>query len=224
MFFDGPAADWWTSVDRSAVVTWTQFVECVQTRWRPGMPAEAARLRLANLKQKGHVSAYCNLFLQLLAHIPDKSEADKIFDFKRGLSAALAARVAEKAPKTLEEAMSLCVRLDQYLTPSAARPWTQSAASSASGSSDMDLNHLEDDEEPLEQAPSDAIALQILSRMEAMELRLNALGQSAAVAKPRNKDHVPGLSRDDIARLMAEGRCFLCKSKDHMKRDCPRKK
>ena len=66
MFFDGPAADWWTSVDRSAVVTWTQFVECVQTRWRPGMPAEAARLRLANLKQKGHVSAYCNLFLQLL--------------------------------------------------------------------------------------------------------------------------------------------------------------
>ena len=231
MFFDGPAADWWSSVDRSAVQTWSQFVECAQTRWRPGMPAEAARARLANLKQKGHVSAYCNLFLQIVAHIPDKSEADKIFDFKRGLNAALATRVAEKAPKTLEEAMNLCVRLDPFLSSTAPRPWSQQAASSSSSSADMDLNNLEydlyalDDAVEAPESKSDALLAEMLSKMQAMELRLNSVNQSGAasssIGKHRNKDRVPGLTRDDVVRMLAEGRCFNCNSKEHMKRDCP---
>ena len=73
LFFDGAAADWWNSADRSVVVSWAQFVECVHTRWRPVLPAEAARARLATLKQKGHVAPYCNVFLQTLAATQDRA-------------------------------------------------------------------------------------------------------------------------------------------------------
>lgn len=230
LFLDGAAADWWNGADRSAVSTWAQFVECVQTRWRPTMPAENARARLANLKQKGHVSGYCDAFQKIITHIPDKSEADKVFDFKRGLNAALASRVAEKAPKTLEEAINLCVRLDPLLSSGGGhRLWPSQAASSSSSNDMVDVNHVDeyadelygDSGEP-EEHKSDSTNAMLVAKLAAMEERLNLLGQGGSSSAPKTKkDRIPGLKPEDVAKLMREGRCFKCKSKDHMKRDCP---
>jgi hypothetical protein len=84
----------------------------------------------------------------------------------------------------------------------------------------MDLNHVGVEAGPDESngapptEPADAMAA-VLAKMEALENRLNAIHQ------PKNNNgRVPGLKREDVERLRAEGRCFRCKKKGHMKREC----
>ena len=120
----GSALDWWESEARDHLAEhqtplmqagWKYFVERLRDRYRPQLPAELARQRLRYLVQKGRVETYCNAFLSLVAHIPDRVEADKIFDFKNGLDRPLAAKVAEKHPKTLQEAMEIAIQAEPYV-------------------------------------------------------------------------------------------------------------
>lgn len=115
-WMSGAAQDWWENEDKSGITTWDSFVERLRQRYRPQMPAELARQRLRTLVQRGRCETYCNEFLKLAARIPDRSEEDKIFDFKMGLDRPLAAKVAEKQPKTLQEAMEIAVQAEPYVS------------------------------------------------------------------------------------------------------------
>ena len=120
----GPALDWWENEEKdfaasnngATLTDWNEFVERLRDRYRPQLPAELARQRLRTLTQKGRVDSYCNQFLNIVAHIPNRSEEDKIFDFKNGLDRPLAAKVAEKQPKTLQEAMEIAVQAEPYVS------------------------------------------------------------------------------------------------------------
>ena len=114
-YLRGTARVWWTQQDTSAILTWEQFVDALHRRYRPALPAELARRKLKDLKQRGTVNMYAGLFQQLLAHIPNKSEEDAIFDFRSGLDKAIAVRVAEKDPKTLEDAIVVAVQAELYV-------------------------------------------------------------------------------------------------------------
>jgi hypothetical protein len=161
-WMSGAAQDWWENEDKTGIVSWDAFVERLRQRYRPQMPAELARQRLRTLVQRGRCETYCNEFLKLAARIPDRSEEDKIFDFKMGLDRPLAAKVAEKHPKTLQEAMEIAVQAEPYVslrTTSAAGGSGQSyrnhgfrsqsgmnsfgrtAAPSSSGAAPMELNY-----------------------------------------------------------------------------------
>lgn len=120
----GSAADWWENEaqlyriahpNSPTLVDWDEFVERLRDRYRPQLPAELARQRLRMLVQRGRVDQYCNQFLSIVAHIPNRSEQDKIFDFKAGLDRPLAAKVAEKQPETLQEAMEIAVQAEPYV-------------------------------------------------------------------------------------------------------------
>jgi hypothetical protein len=115
-WMSGAAQDWWDNEDKNGIVSWDSFVERLRHRYRPQMPAELARQRLRTLTQRGRCETYCNEFLKLVARIPDRSEDDKIFDFKVGLDRPLAAKVAEKQPKTLQEAMEIAVQAEPYVS------------------------------------------------------------------------------------------------------------
>lgn len=115
-WMSGAAQDWWENEDKNGIVSWASFVERLRHRYRPQMPAELARQRLRTLSQRGRCETYCNEFLKLVARIPDRCEEDKIFDFKMGLDRPLAAKVAEKQPKTLQEAMEIAVQAEPYVS------------------------------------------------------------------------------------------------------------
>lgn len=117
-WMSGAAQDWWENEDKGGNVLshWDTFVERLRQRYRPQMPAELARQRLRTLTQRGRCETYCNEFLKLVARIPDRAEEDKIFDFKMGLDRPLAAKVAEKQPKTLQEAMEIAVQAEPYVS------------------------------------------------------------------------------------------------------------
>ena len=98
----------------------------------------------------------------------------------------------------------------------------------------MDLNHVavsavdeENEVEPrFHEEPSAArVESLLLAKIEAMEHRLAALTSKPASLSSgfsgKGGDRVPGLKSGDIDRLMKEGKCFRCKQRGHMKRDCP---
>ena len=269
----GAALDWWENEERDYGAThngaslmsnsYDYFVERVRDRYRPQLPAELARQRLKTLVQKGRVETYCNAYLTLVAHVPDRSEEDKIFDFRNGLDRALAFKVAEKQPKTLQEAMEIAIQAEPYVTPRSGAlnfgnagnranfsnpPRSNPGAATNFGSAPMDLNalalldlvHGQAEEaaagtspssvEPsnsgvinnINASPTNTMQL-LMAKLENMEHRLLAMNQSRPQSSNRSgkRDFVPGLTTDDIASLMKEGRCFRCKQKGHMKSACP---
>jgi len=223
------AQDWWDHLDKTDAHTWTwaDFVERLRDRYRPQMPAELARQRLRTLRQRGRVHTYCEEFLRIVQRIPGRTEEDKIFDFKEGLDKPLAAKVAESKPATLHEAMEIAVRAEPYVssfragTGSGTNASTfrtsfssSSSSSASSGAVPMEVSNVE------ESAASNHDPVQmLLAKMEMLESKINAVSSRPA---PRASARVPDkLFHEEIERLKAEGRCFRCKQKGHMKSDCP---
>jgi hypothetical protein len=117
LHMEGAALEWWDSLeDKDAITAWDDFVKRLHQRYRPKLAAEVARQGLASLRQTGTVSQLCNRMLSLLTHVSTMHEEDKIFTFKRALNDQLAAKVAEKEPSSLDEAMHIAVLAEQYLT------------------------------------------------------------------------------------------------------------
>lgn len=152
MYLDGAALEWWDSIDdQEDITTYEEFVRRLHDRYRPKLAAEVARQHLAQLHQTGGVSQLCSRMLNLLTHVPTMHEDDKIFTFKRALDKQIAAKVAEKAPATLHEAMGIAVLAEQYVGRSSSKPNNYFFAkqgygnfgrggSSSSGSAPMELN------------------------------------------------------------------------------------
>lgn len=230
--------------------TWNDFERLLHERYRPKLAAEVAREQLARIQQKGNqsVQSLCNTFQRYVAHVPTMHEEDKIFQFKRALHPLIAAKVAESKPATLMEAMHAAVQAEIYLGKRQGTGGSSyggsynSRAPSFSGAAPMDLNIVEAAEAkypepnlpavstpfPATDAPlSDPAVNMIASKLEAMEHRLNAMYQKGRQggdrrgANNRNRDRIPGLTKEDIERLRAEDRCFRCKKVGHMKNECP---
>jgi hypothetical protein len=238
-WFSGAALDWWESEERDYQANnnnaslfqagWDHFVECLRDRYRPQLPAEIARQRLRGLVQKGRVETYCNAFLSLVAHIPDRAEEDKIFDFKTGLVGQLAAKVAEKQPKTLQEAMEIAVQAEPYIgnrsgssnnnnyRGAATAPRSNGGHSNAnysnSGSVPMDINAIaagsQGNSSPEDSdgsnggathpGPADPMQL-LLAKIHEIEHRVLAMNQSRGASKFGNKSKG---NRDHIPGLTA---------------------
>jgi hypothetical protein len=205
------ARTWWATASkqtdahgRPAIATWADFVAALHRRYRPALPAELARRKLKDLKQRGNVNSYAGLFQQLLAYIPNKSEEDALFDFRCGLDKAIAARVAEKDPKTLDEAIMIAVQAELYVGRNAGAGYSSFGNRSAppsnhtsSSSAPMDLNNVnaefdhdgattdpsDHDESSAPAAPTDHLLAAVLSKFESLEARLNALSSSRSAPK-----------------------------------------
>lgn len=166
MYLDGAALEWWDSIDdQDDITTYEEFVQRLHDRYRPKLAAEVARQHLAQLHQTGGVSQLCSRMLNLLTHVPTMHEDDKIFTFKRALDKQIAAKVAEKAPATLHEAMGIAVLAEQYVGRSSSKPNNYFFAktgsygnfgrggSSSSSATPMELNLVGAEMEPHEKDP-----------------------------------------------------------------------
>ena len=113
----GNALQWWNhEPSREALLagSWSNFVVCLRTRFRPVKAELIARQRLDQLRQRQGQGAnqYANLFQTTLNPITDMSPADQVHKFTKGLLPHLAAKVFEKAPVDLKTAIEWAVRLE----------------------------------------------------------------------------------------------------------------
>jgi hypothetical protein len=245
-FFTGAALHWWEHMeDRSSLVDWNVFKERLHTRFRPVQAAMLARQRLGKLSQRvgQTVNQYTGSFQMILTPIADMGDADQVHHYVNGLVGPIAAKVWERHPKTLKEAIDYAVSVEamQHYGRAAMNASYRGGSSSSSSSAhhtsapmEISVNNLEtsaDDPEekyPAASSSSDPLSA-ILAKMEAMEHRLNALSSSSSSSgsgssrPPRSAGLIPGLQPDEIARMQKEGLCFRCKKKGHMKNECPQR-
>lgn len=230
--------------------SWDRFCEVMRARFQPVQAAELARARLRALRQKsGSVSKYTEDFLRELNPIRHEMHAnDQIFYYKEGLyDRRIHDKIVENHPTSLEAAIDLAVQWEAQYARGRILPMSQmrsfvrsSASSSSSGPVPMELSAIADvgDEEDSEFPSSASVATTsdsssreqlLMNQLEAMQKKLEAIERRHVDVTEGNriavlgKGRVPNRSKDDIARLMREGRCINCCGKGHMKKDCKSK-
>lgn len=175
-YFEGIARQWWeTQADRTTLNDWDAFVERLHTRFRPIQASMLARQRLDKLRMReGHnVNAYIGAFHSVTMPIRDMTESDRIHAFARGLTQRLAAKVWERNPQTLQEAIDFAVTAEAtglyafrgssaHHGSNAGFRGSSSTSSSSMGSAPMDLNHIAMEEFLFEDSSSNG-GLEVLS-------------------------------------------------------------
>jgi hypothetical protein len=160
---------------------------------------------------------------------------DQVHHFVNGLLGPIGAKVWEKHPKNLVQAIDAAVSVEAMSNfGRAALPGSsgyRSGASPASNPDAMDINNIETSEHAPDEEYDPMQA--VLNKMAAMEMKLNALsavpakgahgGKSNGGSRPPPRDRIDGLTPTLIKQLQAEGKCFRCKEKGHMRNECPKK-
>ena len=242
-YLRGVARTWWSTMtdeEHAEIDTWDKFIEALHRRFRPALPAELARRKLKDLKQRDAVNQYAGYFQQLLAHIPTKSDDDAIFDFRCGLDKAIAARVAEKEPKTLDEAIIIAVQAELYVGRTGPTSFgnrgygnqPSSSSSSSSTSAPMDVNNLNNinryddyEQEERKYPPYEQDSPQTLAMLTAVMKELNALRAqtkpAGAASAPATKGP-PKLTDAERDRCFRENLCLRCRGPGHRANECPK--
>lgn len=232
-YFTGAAMHWWEH--QPAVHSWSEFVSRLHGRYRPVHSAMLARQRLGKLRQRvgQSVNQYVSYFQNTLTPIDDMGDADQVHHFVNGLLGPIAAKVWEKHPTNLVEAIDAAVSVEAMSNYGRAAAPSSGASGSNSGAAPMDLNNIEAENES-EVDPMMLMLREVVAANKAMEMRLNALsaaprgGQRGQRGKPNHGsrpagDRIDGLTPELIQELRTAGKCFRCKETGHMKNECPKK-
>jgi hypothetical protein len=210
-----------------------------------------ARQRLGTLRQRAgqSVNQYVGVFQNTLTPVSDMGDADQVHHFVNGLLGPIAAKVWEKHPTDLVQAIDAAVSVEamhhfgRAAMPSSGSGYRhgQSTSSVPANPDAMDLNNLEENREDesndveTESGGRGPTATAVLNALANMEARLNAFTTQAGQSRNGTgnstkfhgrhppRDRIAGLDAATIKKLQAEGKCFRCKEKGHMKNECPKK-
>lgn len=224
---------WWDSnPDHQQVDTWEAFVRLLRDRFRPVNAAKLARIELFKIRQGASqtAGAHAARFQELLVSLPNMHEEDRIHLFVHSLAPALKRRVGDREFTTLSAAINAAVQSEGLYGAQLATDPASSSSSAAANRDDMDLNHLEEDEEYAEErAPRPQFARGgPLSRrppeeqLAMMRERIFAL-ERVDPRRNRSRAHHATEDLDDAtakARLRSNA-CLRCGSHDHWKSECP---
>ncbi len=204
---------WWRSIHDLPDVptTWEEFKAATIHAFEPINPAESARDRLATLRQTGSVRTYASIFRSVAMSIPGVTDDEKKDRFIRGLKIKTMSEVKLRAPESFEEAVRMAVRFDSLIFIRNVNPTTKTSTSHPRP-------------EPME-----------LGAIRANTTRSGnpprAIRSVNAIARPSYKDVTTGkpftypprakLTPEERTKLSREGRCFKCREKGHLARDCP---
>ena len=243
-FLSGTALKWWETASADQLpTTWDEFVTLIRARFRPVQAAMLARQRIGKLRMGPNhsVNSYTSVFQSTLTPIVDMGDADQVHNYVNGLAPHLAAKVWERHPKTLKDAIDFAVSAEAMGHYGRAAMTSRSfghggygrqhggASSSASSSSSshvpMDINSVESflvDEHEQSPPAVDAVG-SLLAKIEVMQQTINSMQHGGGSSSRRDGDRIPGLKAGDIEALRKAGKCFRCKQTGHMKNECPQR-
>lgn len=239
-FLTGAASDWWEHSGAATPQNWTAFVAALRARFQPVTSADAARAKLASLTQgKASVNDYVAAFRRLLVAVPDMAEADRLFQFTRGLRPAIATQLRVHGVKTLDAAVEMAARIGSLVELSALAGATSSASAP---SAPMELDALlnveglerETNAGPVPTVPgphtpvTQAQFAELLNAMREQRRARPAGAGAEGQARPKGLDprdrrlpRIPHLTPVQVKEYMDNGKCFSCGSKEHTSRGCP---
>ena len=236
----GAAKTWWNAdATHRTINTWPVFMAALQTRFRPVQASHKARMQLLAMKQERgqDLDAFINTFQQVMAHITDMAEADKVIQFKRALYSGLGNRVHEKDPQTLAEAIDVASSINGLFSGMGrdftGRANTHSGGSSSSsggGGTAMDLSNIDDD--PLVALEDGGVSRTDINALVAAQV--NAIlsarvpsragrGGSSHSSGRRRDGYVDGLSSEVVAARIKNNQCIACGEAGHWKGECPKR-
>ena len=218
----GAALDWWQAFDAltPAPVDWDDMVALLKARFQPVDRADDARAKLVRLRQGKHSAAeYTSSFRRLLQSVPDMSEGDKLFQYKNGLSDAIATQLNVHGVATLAAAIAMAVRVGALSV----------AASAASAHSAMDLGNVEGGDMETGASGDAPVTRAELDLLLAAMYRRGDRGARAppggTAGRPRDRERtlprIAHLSEKQVGEYMDANMCFGCKSLEHRSRACP---
>lgn len=222
------AATWWkrASVLEEAPQTWEEFKAQFLRQFMPVASKETARATLHAMKQRNTVAGYCDAFTNALLQLEDgdMSQEDQLFLFRRGLNKEVALQLNLIRPKTLSEAMSTAVLIEQEnrnyqrISGGGNSSWNKGFGTAArngsgyagggrsNGSAPMELGNLNHEEQGVPGHDRDT------DDDNEEGQTLNALG---------NAGRRTNLSPEQVKDYMKRGICFTCAKAGHLSRHCP---
>jgi len=238
----GTALQWWNTLGKSVQATMqdvASLAAALRSRFQPITTEDTARSELYKLEQANRgVDAFISDFQRLCALIPTASEADKLFNFLRGVRRDIGDRIRVDGTRTVEKAIETAARMGNLT----------SSAPSGSGTHPSRLQQMELD--------GPAVAVQD-SRLDRIEATLHAIaqqnsfgsegpaggykglgaktqtqrsyrqqGQGGSGNRPSNRQQrppiqVPGVSPEELQRRLTERLCTRCGEPGHNSHACP---
>jgi type II secretory pathway pseudopilin PulG len=195
-YLRGSALRWYKYVEhqyqgQNAVSSWTQFVTLLRRHFEAANTETVVRNRLNSLRQLTTVSKYNDLFNGLIIEVLDIDDKSKIDMYCRGLKQDIRLQVSLKEPKSLEDAQSSAMNIDNILHASNGtrglsdkRQHSRFSSSSSSGG---------------------AVPMEIGNTEE----------ETLAFVSGSTK-----LSPEEFDKLRKEKKCFRCKRTGHVARRC----
>jgi len=227
----GAALDWWQHHPHGgAPSTWAAVDRGLRARFQPVTSEEIARNRLHGLEQgKSSINDYVAQFRRLIIAIPTMDAASQIHQFAHGLRPQLQMHHRQGQPASLEDAITLAVRMGTVM--SGAGP-SSAAAAAAGGHMAMDINALSAEYDGTDEEGANATQQdQPVSRSEFALLLAAINGQNSRGqgvgggnrGRSRGLPRIQGLSDEKVAQYMADERCFGCHKTGHKSDKCPLK-
>ncbi|KAG1271016.1 hypothetical protein G6F65_012699 [Rhizopus arrhizus] len=104
----GRSQKWWNHITQKQEEpqTWEKFKHDLEYAFKPSYSEQAARDRLANIKQTSSITEYADAFQDILLDLPRVSDDEALDRFVRGLKDKARIHVLTREPRSLEEAIS----------------------------------------------------------------------------------------------------------------------
>ena len=208
-FFEGDLADWFAlAQDRTdspdgGFDSFDGLKEAALKQFSTRDPREEARDNVDRARQKTSVSKYVAYLRRQNLHLSDRTEADHLHHFLRGLRPEIALEVAKSCHTSLDDAIRQALEVEVQLT-----------RAKTSGRRDgAHLNHAAVESDDSDDSDDDD------DSEEEEETELYYLEQKKKKIKKKLQQ-----TNERLQRARQEGRCFECDEVGHRARDCPKKK
>lgn len=228
-YLKGPALDWWEHLpSATAPATWAAMEAALRERFQPVTSAESTRAKLSTLSQgKASIHDYIATFRRLIVAVPDMGEADRLFQFTRGLAPNIATQLRVQGVATVDVAINMAARIGSFgeLANVGAVHGRAQPAAAASSPDDMMLDNIEGLEKETG-AATGSLQAQLQEFLNAMkndrasnrskESKGGGKDVAAAIAKRY------GMTAEQVREHFDKGQCFNCDGTGHSSRACPK--
>jgi hypothetical protein len=207
-YLTAEALVWFESVQKSdtPITSLIELETKLRSHFLPYGAERIARTKLRHLQQTQTVQGYSTLFMQTVLHVPNMHVDDQIEAYVAGLKPGIFREVVLKDLKSLQEVMDFAGFVESRLQH---RDGGFRSYRNHGGGGNNNSYSSHPPASSTSSNTSSTSAPMDLSVTES-ELEVNAIG-------PLKK-----LSDTERDQLRREGKCFRCRTRGHMSRDCPK--